>query len=245
MQTSNRHNISFRSYSSSGSQCIWNWFSVISTDEVKAYLLADIAHVVGLVATDLFLNPVPYADVITFTTHKTLRGPRGGIILAKKGLREMKHWMVSECDFAGNDPIYMIIFTLATNKNEVIVVKGCHPAGNHYEDRSNYKCGAQVVDANLLPDSILNITVRSADMYNGLGTSAIGHFSMHVDNNGGGCGRCQNIPLEYNFEMAFDLPTPPKGTWFDIWISIYWSCETYGLSRGCINEDVHYRGYVK
>src|SRR3954447_26392229 len=57
-------------------------------DEVKAYLLADIAHVAGLVATDLFPNPVPYADVITFTTHKTLRGPRGGVILAKKELGE-------------------------------------------------------------------------------------------------------------------------------------------------------------
>lgn len=57
-------------------------------DEVGAYLLADIAHVAGLVATGLFPNPVPYADVITFTTHKTLRGPRGGVILARKELGE-------------------------------------------------------------------------------------------------------------------------------------------------------------
>ncbi|CAG8554005.1 36069_t:CDS:1 [Racocetra persica] len=55
-------------------------------DEVEAYLLADISHVAGLVAVGLFPNPVPYADVITFTTHKTLRGPRGAVILAKKTL---------------------------------------------------------------------------------------------------------------------------------------------------------------
>ncbi|CAI2165511.1 2660_t:CDS:2, partial [Funneliformis geosporum] len=52
--------------------------------EVGAYLLADIAHVVGLVVAKLFPNPFPYADVITFTTHKTLRGPRGAVISAHK-----------------------------------------------------------------------------------------------------------------------------------------------------------------
>ena len=57
-------------------------------DEVSSYLLADVAHVAGLVATNLFPDPAPYADVITFTTHKTLRGPRGGVILAKKELGE-------------------------------------------------------------------------------------------------------------------------------------------------------------
>jgi glycine hydroxymethyltransferase len=52
-------------------------------DAVGAYLFVDMAHVAGLVATGLYPNPVPIADVVTSTTHKTLRGPRGGLILAR------------------------------------------------------------------------------------------------------------------------------------------------------------------
>jgi glycine hydroxymethyltransferase len=52
-------------------------------DEVGAYLFVDIAHVAGLIAAGLYPNPVPVADVVTSTTHKTLRGPRGGLILAR------------------------------------------------------------------------------------------------------------------------------------------------------------------
>ncbi len=52
-------------------------------DEIGAYLLVDMAHIAGLVAAGIHPNPVPYADFVTSTTHKTLRGPRGGIILCK------------------------------------------------------------------------------------------------------------------------------------------------------------------
>jgi glycine hydroxymethyltransferase len=61
----------------------WKKFREIA-DEVGAYFLVDMAHVSGLVAADLYPSPVPYADVVTSTTHKTLRGPRSGIILAKE-----------------------------------------------------------------------------------------------------------------------------------------------------------------
>ena len=53
-------------------------------DEVGAYLIVDMAHIAGLVAAGLHPSPVPYADVVTTTTHKTLRGPRGGLILCKE-----------------------------------------------------------------------------------------------------------------------------------------------------------------
>ena len=53
-------------------------------DEVGAYLMVDMAHIAGLVATGLHMSPIPYADVTTTTTHKTLRGPRGGMILCNE-----------------------------------------------------------------------------------------------------------------------------------------------------------------
>ena len=62
--------------------CDWQRFRDIA-DKVGAYLFVDMAHVAGLVAAGIYPNPVPFADVVTSTTHKSLRGPRGGFIICK------------------------------------------------------------------------------------------------------------------------------------------------------------------
>ena len=67
-------------------------------NEVDAYLMADIAHIAGLVVTDLHPHPFPYCDVVTSTTHKTLRGPRGALILSKKELAKA----IDKAVFPGN-----------------------------------------------------------------------------------------------------------------------------------------------
>ncbi len=66
-------------------------------DEVGAYLMVDMAHIAGLIAAGLHPNPVPLADFVTSTTHKTLRGPRGGLILCKKEFAKT----VDACVFPG------------------------------------------------------------------------------------------------------------------------------------------------
>ncbi|WP_048307579.1 serine hydroxymethyltransferase [Halomonas sp. PR-M31] len=67
----------------------WKRFREIA-DEVGAYLLVDMAHIAGLVATGVYPSPIPHAHAVTTTTHKTLRGPRGGLILSAEGNADME-----------------------------------------------------------------------------------------------------------------------------------------------------------
>ncbi len=75
----------------------WERFRKIA-DQVKAYLVCDIAHYAGLIAAGIYPSPVPFADAVTSTTHKTLRGPRGGLILSKEKHRKA----INRNNFPGN-----------------------------------------------------------------------------------------------------------------------------------------------
>ena len=92
----------------------WARFREIA-DKVGAYLLVDMAHVAGLVAAGVYPNPVPHADVVTSTTHKTLRGPRGGIILAREN--EELHKKFNSAVFPGGQggPLMHVIAAKAVS----------------------------------------------------------------------------------------------------------------------------------
>jgi len=95
-------------------------------DEVDAMLMVDIAHIAGLIAADLHPSPVPYADFVTTTTHKTLRGPRGGMILCKKKYAKA----IDKAIFPGTQggPLMHIIAAKAVSFKEAL-----HPSFKEYQ----------------------------------------------------------------------------------------------------------------
>lgn len=97
-------------------------------DEVGAYLFVDMAHIAGLIAANLHQSPIPYADVVTTTTHKTLRGPRGGMILCKEELAKK----IDSAVFPGSQggPLEHIIAAKAVCFGEAL-----HPDFRDYQNR--------------------------------------------------------------------------------------------------------------
>ena len=96
--------------------------------EVGAYFMVDMAHIAGLVSAGLHPNPVPYADFVTSTTHKTLRGPRGGLILSNDGFAKMLDSQI----FPGiqGGPLMHVIAAKAVAFQEAL-----HPAFQEYQQR--------------------------------------------------------------------------------------------------------------
>jgi len=95
----------------------WARFRQIA-DQVGAYLMVDMAHVAGLVAAGLYPNPVPFADVVTSTTHKTLRGPRGGVILARANEALEKKFNSSVFPGSQGGPLMHVIAAKAVSFKE-------------------------------------------------------------------------------------------------------------------------------
>jgi glycine hydroxymethyltransferase len=111
-------------------------------DEVGAYFMVDMAHIAGLVAAGLHENPVPYADFVTTTTHKTLRGPRGGMILCKEEFAKK----IDKSIFPGiqGGPLMHVIAAKAVSFGEVL--------------QDDFKTYAQniITNANRLAESLKN-----------------------------------------------------------------------------------------
>ena len=89
-------------------------------DEVGAYLMVDMAHIAGLVATGLHPSPIPYADVVTTTTHKTLRGPRGGMILANQEMADKFNFNKAEFPGIQGGPLEHVIAAKAVCFKEAL-----------------------------------------------------------------------------------------------------------------------------
>ena len=119
----------------------WVRFKEIA-DKVGAFLMADMAHVAGLVAAGLYPSPLPYADVVTTTTHKTLRGPRGGLILCKAN--EVIEKKINSAVFPGmqGGPLMHVIAAKAVAFSEALL-----PEFKSYQEQvlANAKTMSQVL----------------------------------------------------------------------------------------------------
>ncbi|NBE51932.1 serine hydroxymethyltransferase [Streptomyces boluensis] len=114
-------------------------------DEVGAYLMVDMAHFAGLVAAGLHPSPVPYADVVTTTTHKTLGGPRGGVILSRAGLAKK----INSAVFPGQQggPLQHVIAAKAVAFRAA--------AGEEFKERQQRTLnGARILAGRLLADDV-------------------------------------------------------------------------------------------
>lgn len=97
----------------------WSRFREIA-DKVGAYFMVDMAHVAGLIAAGLYPNPVPHADVVTSTTHKTLAGPRGGIILARENPELQKKFNSAVFPGSQGGPLMHVIAAKAVAFKEAL-----------------------------------------------------------------------------------------------------------------------------
>lgn len=159
----------------------WARFKAIA-DSVGAYLLVDMAHIAGLVAVDEYPSPIPYADVVTTTTHKTLRGPRGGLILAKDA--ETFGKKLNSAVFPGNQggPLMHVIAAKAVALKEALssefkpyqqqVKRNAQCLAEHLMSRG-YHIVTGGTDNHLLQVSLIDKEITGKEADNALGLANI------------------------------------------------------------------------
>ncbi|CAL4043027.1 serine hydroxymethyltransferase [Buchnera aphidicola] len=172
--------------------CDWEKMRHIA-DSINAYLLVDMAHIAGLVATGLYPSPLQFAHVVTLTTHKTLAGPRGGLILSKNGTIDL-YRKIDSAVFPGSQggPLMHVIAAKAIAFKEAM-----EPSFKKYQKQvlKNAKCmanifitcGYKVISNNtynhlfLIDLSDKNITGKEAELALGLANITVNKNSIPND----------------------------------------------------------------
>ena len=188
-------------------------------DEVGAYLMVDMAHIAGLVATGLHPSPFPYADVVTTTTHKTLRGPRGGVILSNKEINEKFNFNKAIFPGTQGGPIEHVIAGKAVAFKEALdpsfkkyqaqIVKNCKALATSLKNKGfNMVTGG--TDNHLLLLDLTNFDITGKELQN----------------------RCDNVYITLNKNA---IPNDPRSPFVTSGVRIGTAAIT---SRGMKEEDM-------
>lgn len=188
-------------------------------DEVGAYLMVDMAHIAGLVATGLHPSPFPYADVVTTTTHKTLRGPRGGVILSNNEINEKFNFNKAIFPGTQGGPLEHVIAGKAVAFKEALdpsfkeyqaqIVKNCKALATSLKNKGfNMVTGG--TDNHLLLLDLTNFDITGKELQN----------------------RCDNVYITLNKNA---IPNDPRSPFVTSGVRIGTAAIT---SRGMIEEDM-------
>lgn len=188
-------------------------------DEVGAYLMVDMAHIAGLVAAGLHPSPFPYADVVTTTTHKTLRGPRGGVILSNNKINEKFNFNKAIFPGTQGGPLEHVIAGKAVAFKEALdpsfkeyqsqIVKNCKALANSLRNKGfNMVTGG--TDNHLLLLDLTNFDITGKELQN----------------------RCDNVYITLNKNA---IPNDPRSPFVTSGVRIGTAAIT---SRGMKEEDM-------
>lgn len=188
-------------------------------DEVGAYLMVDMAHIAGLVAAGLHPSPFPYADVVTTTTHKTLRGPRGGVILSSNEINEKFNFNKAIFPGTQGGPLEHVIAGKAVAFKEALdpsfkeyqaqIVKNCKALATSLKNKGfNMVTGG--TDNHLLLLDLTNFDITGKELQN----------------------RCDNVYITLNKNA---IPNDPRSPFVTSGVRIGTAAIT---SRGMKEEDM-------